>query len=294
MRRRGLADDRYAAFVLADQAAKDLARSDLAVVRSVVATGMRPAAAGPGPGAVLMSGILIQDCLQALRPCDGIRSVTSAGPCAPSVRHKRSPAGCAAGSSPPRYRLRKSAASNASVNCPAWSLWVRGHAENMDVTDAHPRYEEDVDAAQGDRAVDMEEVVRGMVGLPACAGTPATVGWLCCGAGGICSRFRTRRTSADALTQMPRPSSSSWTRRRPQPGFSRAICSISAASSASTGTRPPYLLGCARASRVRAREVRRCRYGSSPPAAGMAWGVLPPARLVREPLMGTCGLIADS
>jgi len=26
----------------------------------------------------------------------------------------------------------------------------------------------------------------------------------------------------------------------------------------------------------------------------MAWGVLPPARSVREPLMGTCGLIADS
>ena len=26
----------------------------------------------------------------------------------------------------------------------------------------------------------------------------------------------------------------------------------------------------------------------------MAWGVLPPARSVREPLMGTCGLIAGS
>ena len=41
-------------------------------------------------------------------------------------------------------------------------------------------------------------------------------------------------------------------------------------------------------------EVRRCRYGSLPPAVVMAWGVLPPARSVREPLMGTCGLIADS
>jgi hypothetical protein len=60
------------------------------------------------------------------------------------------------------------------------------------------------------------------------------------------------------------------------------------------GELPPYLLGCARASRVRAREVRRCRHGSSPPAAPMAWGVLPPAPLVRGPLMGTCGLIADS
>jgi hypothetical protein len=37
------------------------------------------------------------------------------------------------------------------------------------------------------------------------------------------------------------------------------------------------------------REVRPCRYGSLPPAAVMAWGVLPPALLVREPLMGTCG-----
>ena len=36
-------------------------------------------------------------------------------------------------------------------------------------------------------------------------------------------------------------------------------------------------------------EVRRCRYGSLPPAVVMAWGVLPPAPLVREPLMGTCG-----
>jgi len=41
-------------------------------------------------------------------------------------------------------------------------------------------------------------------------------------------------------------------------------------------------------------EVRRCRYGSLPPAVVMARGVLPPAQLVREPLMGTCGLIADS
>jgi hypothetical protein len=34
--------------------------------------------------------------------------------------------------------------------------------------------------------------------------------------------------------------------------------------------------------------VRWCRYGSLPPAVVMAWGVLPPAPLVREPLMGTC------
>ncbi len=42
------------------------------------------------------------------------------------------------------------------------------------------------------------------------------------------------------------------------------------------------------------REVRQCRYGSIPPAAPMAWGVLPPAPSVRGPLMGTCGSIAGS
>ena len=57
---------------------------------------------------------------------------------------------------------------------------------------------------------------------------------------------------------------------------------------------PLTFLGVPGASRVRAREGGRCRHGSLPPAAGMAWGVLPPAPLVRGPLMGTCGLIADS
>src|SRR5712664_1016727 len=47
-----------------------------------------------------------------------------------------------------------------------------------------------------------------------------------CGAGGIRSRFRTRRT-VEAPTRMPRPSSSPWIRLYPQPGFSLAISSIS-------------------------------------------------------------------
>jgi transposase InsO family protein len=44
---------------------------------------------------------------------------------------------------------------------------------------------------------------------------------------------------------------------------------------------------------ILAREFRRCRHGSSPPAAVTAGGCCP-ARPVREPLVGTCGLIADS
>jgi RND superfamily putative drug exporter len=59
-----------------------------------------------------------------------------------------------------------------------------------------------------------------------------------CGAGGIRSRFSTRRT-VEAPTRRPRPSSSPWIRWYPQPGFSRAICSISAASRGSTGGLPP-------------------------------------------------------
>ena len=59
-----------------------------------------------------------------------------------------------------------------------------------------------------------------------------------CGAGGIRSRFRIRRT-VEAPTRYPRPSSSPWIRLYPQPGFSRAICSISTTSLASRGGRPP-------------------------------------------------------
>jgi hypothetical protein len=58
-----------------------------------------------------------------------------------------------------------------------------------------------------------------------------------CGAGGICSRFSTRRI-VDAPTRTPRPSSSPWIRLYPQLQLSSAICSISAASLASTGGLP--------------------------------------------------------
>ncbi len=52
---------------------------------------------------------------------------------------------------------------------------------------------------------------------------------------------------------------------------------------------PPYLLRGRRTTVTVLTGVRWCRYGSLPPAVVMAWGVLPPAPLVREPLMGTCG-----
>jgi hypothetical protein len=59
-----------------------------------------------------------------------------------------------------------------------------------------------------------------------------------CGAGGIRSRFRIRR-AVEALTRYPRPGSSPWIRLYPQPGFSRAICSISIATLTSAAGRPP-------------------------------------------------------
>jgi hypothetical protein len=57
------------------------------------------------------------------------------------------------------------------------------------------------------------------------------------GAGGIFSAFRTRRI-VDAPTRWPSLSSSPWIRWYPQPWFSVASRSISAAISALTGGRP--------------------------------------------------------
>ena len=58
-----------------------------------------------------------------------------------------------------------------------------------------------------------------------------------CGAGGSHSRFSSRGT-VEAPTRMPSPSSSPWIHLYPQPGFSRAICPISAAIRESTGGLP--------------------------------------------------------
>jgi hypothetical protein len=61
--------------------------------------------------------------------------------------------------------------------------------------------------------------------------------------------------------------------------FTPALCaarSVPPRGQAGCSSLPPYLLGCARPSRVRAREVRRCRHGCSPPAAGEGSEVLFP------------------
>jgi hypothetical protein len=88
----------------------------------------------------------------------------------------------------------------------------------MDVAAADLDHEKRVDAAQGNRAVDMEEIARqhrgGLVRRNCRQVNPER-----CGAGGIRSRLSTRRT-VDAPTWYPRPSSSPWIRLYPQPGFS--------------------------------------------------------------------------
>ena len=98
-------------------------------------------------------------------------------------------------------------------------------------------HEEDVDAAQGDRAVDMEEVARqhgrglGVQELPPC-------GAVALRRGRYPQAFSTRRTveGPDADAQAEQFALDPLVA---QPGFSRATCSISSASLASTGGRPP-------------------------------------------------------
>ena len=73
--------------------------------------------------------------------------------------------------------------------------------------------------------------------MPGCAGTSARSCRCAVAAGGIFSAFRTRRM-VDVPTRWPSFSSSPWIRWYPQPLFSVASRSISAAISALTGGRP--------------------------------------------------------
>ena len=56
----------------------------------------------------------------------------------------------------------------------------------------------------------------------------------------------------------------------------------------------PYHLQQAWVSKTRAWKSGRAGMAHCPLQMLMAWGVLPPAQSVREPLMGTCGSIAGS
>jgi hypothetical protein len=77
-------------------------------------------------------------------------------------------------------------------------------------------HEEDIDAAQGNCAVDVEESHASMVDASVRRNC-RQVDRVRCVAGGIRSRFSTRRT-VDAPTRYPRPSSSPWIRLSPGPG----------------------------------------------------------------------------
>jgi hypothetical protein len=77
-----------------------------------------------------------------------------------------------------------------------------------------------------------------MVAACACRNVRQVVSVFRMGTGGIFRTLRIRRM-VDALARWPTFSSSPWIRLYPQAGFSRAVCSISAATLASTGGRPP-------------------------------------------------------
>jgi hypothetical protein len=114
---------------------------------------------------------------------------------------------------------------------------VRGHAQDMHLAGANFDDKEHIQAAQSHRAVHVKEVAASMVAawVRRNCRQVVRVRW---GAGGIRSCFRIRRI-VEAPTQVPRPSSSPWILLYPPLGFFRAICSISAASLAPTGGRPP-------------------------------------------------------
>jgi hypothetical protein len=88
---------------------------------------------------------------------------------------------------------------------------VPGDAEDMDMAGADLDNEQHIEAAQGDSAVHVEEVAR-KKGRACVRRNCRQVDLLRRGAGRIRNRFSTRRT-VEALTPMPRPSSSPWIRR---------------------------------------------------------------------------------
>ena len=156
-----------------------------------------------------------------------------------------------------------STASNASVNCPARSR-IRnrnsvarsprsisrfracctvhapsgarsrpGHAHDG----CPPQHEEHIHAAQGHRAVHMEEIARQHCsGLGAQELPPS--GSCALGCGGIRSRFRIRRT-VDAPTRYPRPAVHLGSACNPSPGSPAPSARSAPRASASTGGRPP-------------------------------------------------------
>ena len=114
---------------------------------------------------------------------------------------------------------------------------VRGHAEDVHVAGADLDHEEAVQAPEGHRAVDVEEVgSEHRRGLRVRELPPRGVG-VPLGRRGIFSALRTRRIE-DAPPWWPSFNNSPWILLYPQPWFSVASRSISAAISVLTGGRP--------------------------------------------------------
>ena len=158
------------------------------------------------------------------------------------------------------------------------AVGVRGHAQGMHMASADLEDEDHVPAAQGERAVDGEEVARDHGrGLGAQELLPGGAAAL--QAGGIRSRLRALRT-VQAPTRMPRPSSSPWIACSPRPGFCRAIGSISMASFAS-------IVGLPTRWRVvqRQQASRRCQASS---VSGVT------SRLIRSGLGGSMASAAST
>jgi hypothetical protein len=99
-----------------------------------------------------------------------------------------------------------------------------GHSQHVQVAVADLEHEQNVEAPQRERAVDVEEVHREHAGR-----LHAQDGMRC--------RFRIRRI-VEAPTRWPSLSSSPWSRMYPQRGFSRAIRTTKAARTSSIGGRP--------------------------------------------------------
>jgi hypothetical protein len=107
----------------------------------------------------------------------------------------------------------------------------------MQVAVADLECEQDVEPAQRDRAVDVEDVDGSMLLAWVRRNCRQVVAVCRTGAGEIRWRWRIRRI-VEAPTWWPSLRSSPWILLYPQFGFSRAIRTISAASTSSIGGRP--------------------------------------------------------
>jgi hypothetical protein len=120
------------------------------------------------------------------------------------------------------------------------SVRMRGDAQDVQVAVADLQSEQDVDALQRDRAVDVEEVDREHAGGLVRRNCRQLVSVWRIGAGGVRWRWGMRRI-VEAPIRWPSVSSSPWILRYPQVGLSVCIRTTSAAIASLIGGRPDRL-----------------------------------------------------